>query len=174
MKKKLINVLALFALLGTMHSCEWFDGLVNITFETDYVDIDFTVNPNTAGEHELAEKVLQSDIEQQIEEHGGNAVNLDEIRVYDATLSIETEGVTFDAFNWVEVYISAEGAEEILIGTATITETGLLSVDLDITEEDLSDIIDAESYNVRIVGSLAEELVAAVDMLLRIRYQVVV
>jgi hypothetical protein len=50
---------------GSFISCNVFNDLLDINFETDYVDIAFTVNSFDSGEYTFVENVIQSDLEQQ-------------------------------------------------------------------------------------------------------------
>ena len=174
MKRKLLVPVTVLLLLGITYSCEWFDDAIDITFQTDWVDVDFTVDPHDAGQYTLVEKVLQSDIEQEIKDNGGDIESLDEITPYEAILNINTPGATFDTFNWIEVYVSTPETAEKLIGTATISATGLLEVKLSLEETDLVDIIGSEEYTLRIVGELNDVIANPIDMTLQIKYQVVV
>ena len=89
-------------------------------------------------------------------------------------LMIQTAGVTFDPFEWIQVFIGTAEVPEVLIGSVTLSANGLVEVTLDVTNEDLTDIMEADEYTVRVVGYLSEELTIPVDMRLRVKYHVVV
>lgn len=174
MKKFLHFSIIALALLGLSVSCELITDLVDIRFETKFSNIDFTIKPSAAGEHTFKDTVLQSDIKAEIEEHGGDIDQLDEIKIYEAILSIETEGIKFDTFDWVEVYVSTAEIEEIMVGSIKVSDGDLSSATLVLSDKDLKDIISAEEYYVRVVGFLNKDLAIPVEMLLKLKYQVVV
>lgn len=174
MRKRLYYLMASVLLLGALSSCEMFDDLINISFDTEYVDIDFTVQPNEAGVHTVTEKVLQSDIKAEIEDHGGDPESIDEIVAADAKLSVLTDGFTLDPFKWVEVYVETADVDKIKIGTANVDKVGMLNVKLAVTETDLRSIINAEEYIVTVVAEYGEAISEPIDMLLEIRYKVTI
>ena len=92
----------------------------------------------------------------------------------EAVLIIQTAGVTFDPFERIEVYVSTIDVPEVLIGSASLNPNGLVEVTLDVSDESLVEIIEADEYNVRVIGTLAEELTTEVDMRLRVSYHVIV
>jgi hypothetical protein len=174
MKKALKLAIPAILFAGVVASCEMFGDILDITFETNEYTIDFTVNPATAGDYTFAEEILQSDIQEQVEEYGGGAVSLQGISVSEAKLKILTEGITFDTFDRINVYIGTDDTENVLVGSATISAEGLTEISLNLTEEELKDIFDSEEYIVTVTGSLGEELTVAVDMLLVLKYNVAI
>lgn len=172
MKRGLYLIMQIVLITLLVSSCEMFSDLIDISFDTDNYTVDFTVNPSTAGEHTLTEKIMQSDIEAQIEEYGGDIVNLEKIAVSEAKITILTEGATFDTFEWIRVYVSTAEVPETLVGSASISADGLTQIILELSEEDLKEILEAEEYTLKITGSLGEELVIAIDMSLTLKYKV--
>jgi len=173
MKRKLIYPLIVFAaLVVSIASCELFDNLLDFSFTTGYEEIPFTVNPSDAGEYTFVEKLLQSDIEAEIEENGGDISNLKNVTIEEAILEIVTPGQDLDPFEWVEVYVSTENLTDILVGSVHNINNGLLSVNLDLTDESLKEILMEEEYVVTVIGSLGEDLLVAVDLVVKLKYKV--
>ncbi len=153
-------------------SCGLFDDLIDFSFTTGYEEIPFSVNPSAAGQYTFVEKIIQSDIESEIEENGGNIANLKDINIKEAKLEMLTPGQNLDAFEWVEVYIKTQNHNEILIGSVQNIGSGLLRVDFTLTEESLKDILEEEEYTARVVGYLSEEVTTTLDLVVKIKYEV--
>jgi hypothetical protein len=173
MKRSLLFPFISFAFLAvSMTACEWFNSLLDFSFTTGYEEIPFTVDPSAAGEYTFVEKVMQSDLEAEIQDHGGDISNLQNVTIKEAVLGVLTPGQNLDAFEWIEVYVSTQNHPEVLVGSVHNISNGLLSVDLELTDESLKEILQEEEYIVKVIGSLGEDLLVAVDLVVKIKYEV--
>ena len=82
--------------------------LPDVEFNTGYKEMPFTVEaPQAVGVHNLVDKVMASDIEDEIDEHGGRRTELKEVRIDDVVLEVTTPGLSLAVYDWVKVYVSA-------------------------------------------------------------------
>jgi len=175
MKRISITGLIMAAMLaGTMVSCEQVEDLIDISFTTGYDEVSFTVNPTNAGEYLFTEEYIQSDLEQEIEDNGGNIDNLKEVTINEAILEVVSAGKNLDPFDWVEVYISTPSIAEVMVASAEVIASGQVSVELQIAGDDLKNILEEEEYTVRVVGELGESIDEAIDLVIKIKYNVTV
>ncbi len=173
MKRTLIYSLVSFALTAIiLISCDLFGDLIDLSFTTGYEEIPFSVDPSSAGEYTFVEKVLKSDIEAEVNENGGNIADLKDIKINEAKLEMLTPGQNLDAFEWVKVYISAEGHAEMLVAWALQIGNGLVLADLTLTEESLKELLEEEEYVVRVVGYLSEDVTVKLDLMVKAKYKV--
>jgi hypothetical protein len=168
------GLLMAFMLAGTMVSCGLVEDLLDVSFTTGYDEVSFTVNPSDAGEYLFTEEYLQSDLEQEIADEGGDINNLKEVTINEAILEVVTAGKNLDPFDWVEVYISTPSIDEVMVASAEVIANGQVSVELQIAGDDLKNILEEEEYTVRVVGELGESIDEAIDLLIKIKYDVVV
>ena len=65
-------------------------------------------------------------------------------------MTIKTEGASWDFLKSIEIYISANGVEEIMIAWLNdIPQNGLTKIDLNTSSQDLKEYIKADSYKLR-------------------------
>ena len=173
MKRTFIFSLCVSAILAiSMTSCEWFESMFDFSFTTGYEEIPFTVDPSNAGEYTFVEELMQSELEAEIEENGGDISNLKDVTIKEAVLEVLTPGQNLDAFEWIEVYVSTQNHSDILVGSVQNISNGLLSVDLELTDESLKEILQEEEYIVTVIGSLGEDLLVEVDLVVKVKYEV--
>lgn len=130
------------------------------------------MNPLEAGLYTFVEKILQSDIQAEIEENGGSIDNLRDITIKEAKLEMLTPGQNLDAFESVRVYIESENHDEMLIGSVENINDGRLQVNLNVTEESLKEILEDEEYIVRVGGVLSDDVETILDLAVKIKYKV--
>ena len=130
------------------------------------------MNPLEAGLYRFVEKILQSDIQAEIEENGGSIDNLRDITIKEAKLEMLTPGQNLDAFESVRVYIESENHDEMLIGSVENINDGRLQVNLNVTEESLKEILEDEEYIVRVGGVLSDDVETILDLAVKIKYKV--
>jgi hypothetical protein len=174
MRKTIPFLISSLMLAGTMGSCDKVNDLLDISFTTDYVEATFTVNPSDAGEYTFTETVMQSDLQQEISDNGGSIGNLKEVTIEEATLEVVSPGKNLDAFSWVEVYVSTPTIAEAMVASIETIPDGQTSVALQLSEEDLKNLLEEDEYTVRVVGELDEPITESIDLKIKIKYDVVV
>lgn len=176
MKKTIIYVamLALLIAIG-LSSCDLVKDLLDINFETGWKAIPFTVNPKAAGVHTFHKTYNQSDLTQDIEDNGGDISNLNNVEVSEAEVEVLSPGRTLDPFAWIEVYLRAPGdTDSSLVASASVDNTGETLVSMDVETISLNNILAQDEYVVSIVGELDQNLEEAINMVVRLKYDVTV
>lgn len=175
MKKTMYQLIALsLVIVLGLSSCELLEDLLDINFKTGYKDVPFTVDPELAGLYNFVEKYIQSDLKKEIEENGGDISNLQNVEVNKAQIEVVSAGRNLDPFSWVEVYLSTPNTEEKLVASATISNTGETLINLDVETVSLNEILAEEEYKVTVKGELDQDLKEAIDLVVRLMYEVTV
>jgi len=151
-----------------------FGDLLQISFSTDYQEVSFTVNPSEAGEYTLVEKVIQSDINEEIEANGGNVANLESVILEEVILEVITDGKNLDPLSSLQVFISAPSVPEVLIASANNIADGAESVVFTIPSQELKSFLEGDEYTVRMTGILVESISEEIAMKLKFRFKVTV
>jgi hypothetical protein len=175
MKKNHIYLFGLTIIASALFSsCEIVKDLVDIEFDTGYKEIHITINPSSAGPYLFSQEYIKSDIEQEIEDNGGDISNLKEVHVNDISLKVVSGEPDLSAFDFVEVHVSTPGQGDVLIGSAYNIIADQIAVQLDATEDDLKNILEEEEYLLEVSGALDKEIAQTTELVLKINYSVVV
>lgn len=147
MKKTLIILLTIVLAYG---SCKEIDQLThfsieytsNITIESTFlIDIPFNIwTPN-----------IPTNSEEVFSNNNTNTDLVEEITMTEMTMKITSPDTqTFDFLKSIEIYMSAEGLDEVKIAWYTdIPQTGLTSISLETSEDDLKEYIKKDEYKLR-------------------------
>ena len=139
-----------FAIVLTFGSCKEIDRLThfymdytsNITVQSTFItDIPFDVwTPNipTNSEETFTNNETRTDL-------------IERIVLTEMSMNITSpESQSFDFLKSIEIYISAEGVEEKKIAwNVDIPQTGLGSIDMETSEDDLKEYITKDEYTLR-------------------------
>lgn len=172
--KKFSLLVSASMLVLLMSSCDWFNKILSVDFNTNSADVSFTVDPTGAGSHQLKVDVIQSDLEQEIKDNGGDISNLKSVQMEQATAMVISAGRNLDAFQSLEVIVSSDGNPDDTIAWVDNIPTGVTSVDLTVTTDELKSIIDQDQYTVTINGVLDEDLTESIDLKVSVIYHVTV
>jgi hypothetical protein len=176
MKKSTIYLTTLVLMIAfVLSSCDLVKDLLDINFDTSYKDIPFTVNPKNSGIYMFHKTYIQSDLKKDIEDNGGDISNLQNVEVSKGQIEVVSAGKTLDPFSWVKVYLRAPSDKDsTLVASASVANTGETLVNMDVEPISLNDILEQEEYVVSIVGELDQDLQDAIDMVVRLMYEVTV
>lgn len=170
-KAKSILVLSL-VLIFAMTSCDLFDELTDVTFDSDEVSAYFTVHPSDPGVYTFTEEYIESELRAQVEDNGGDFDQINEATIKEAYLEVISFGRNLDAFEWFEVYVGTETQPEKKIAWGSNSQTGATSVEFQVSSEDIQDILKDDEYYVRAIGELGMEIVEDIDLVIRLVYEV--
>jgi hypothetical protein len=157
-----------------LSSCELVKDLLDINFKTGYKEVPFTVNPDKAGDYKFVEKYIQSDLQKEIEDNGGNISNLKDVKVNKAELEVVSAGRNLDEFEWVEVYVSTPNIPTTLVASVETINNGETLIDLNVKPTSLNDILAEDQYTVTVIGGLDQDLKESIDLVVRLMYEVTV
>lgn len=169
-----VTMLVLMTAIG-LSSCDLVKDLLDINFETGWKAIPFTVNPKAAGIHSFHKTYIQSDLKKDIEDNGGDISNLEDVEVSEGEIEVLSLGRTLDPFAWIEVYLRAPSdTDSSLVASASVDNTGETLVSMDVETVSLNNILAQDEYVVSIVGELDQNLEEAINMVVRLKYDVTV
>ena len=176
MKKSIIYLASIVLVVAFgVSSCDLIGDLLDINFTTGWKDVPFTVTERPAGDYILHEERTNSNLEQEITDNGGDLSNLENVVVDSAYVRVVSPGRTFDAFEWVEVYLSTTSAPTpTLVASGTVGNTGETFVQLDVVAISLNDILAEDSYIVTVEAGLDSDLTEDIDLQVSMRYEVTV
>jgi len=168
----LVGTVLLAASLFT--SCELIKDLVDIEFETGYTEITITINPREAGPIVFTEEYLQSELEKEIKDNGGDISNLKDVTVNEITLELVSGEPDLNALDYVNLYIGTPSLGNTLIGSVENIADNQVTVDLAVSEANLKKILSETEYLVLINGALDQDIEETTVIVVKINYSVVV
>jgi hypothetical protein len=168
MKKFMLLIPILFVTVILLFSgCKKITDKLDITITTDETEITFTVNPSPAGDYTFIQDSLQSDLDQQIANNGGDASKIKSVTVNECNFDVVTPDRFLDEFKSVELDLnSTKVAWKDNIPVSSISEK------LIIAHDDLNSILHKDMYTVTAKGTLDQELKTAITIKARIKYSV--
>lgn len=172
---KKLNLLILASMLMfLMSSCDWFSKILSVDFDTNSTDVSFTVDPTSAGSHQLKLEVIKSDLAQEIKDNGGDIKNLKSVQLQKATAMVISAGRNLDAFQSLDVIVRTDGQADKKVAWVDNIPQGSTSVDLSITTDELKGLIDQDQYTIIINGVLSQDLKESIDLKVSVVYHVTV
>jgi len=171
MKKFFLPIVFAGLILLTFSGCEELLDKIGVTINTDYTEIDFTVNPDQAGTYTETAEIVDSDLDSLIEAEGQDLGELNSVKIKDATIQVMGEG-NLDPFESFLMTIEAPGKEKITIAEVTSVPTGLTEMPLTKEETDLSDFLKSDQYTIRVKTVLDQDLETHMNMRVRVRFEV--
>jgi hypothetical protein len=175
MKRNRMKIVIVFFMgLLVFSGCNQVKDLLDVTFNANEVDVSFTVNPAAAGVYTTTDQVVTSDLNDQIASNGGNISALKSVALQECTINVVTAGRNLDPFQSVEVWVKVTGQPEKEIAWNESIPTGVTSVPLSISADDIKALIDQDQYTVTVKGILDGGLETAIDLQAVLKYKVVV
>ncbi len=149
MMKKLLLITCLFTVL--LSGCEKLDDLTRFKLETNTA---FTIPGQGTGLGDILSiprMEVQTSSEQTFSNNNTRADLVEEATLDELSLTITAPAKgNFDFLNDIEIYIKAEGVEEVLLASrSNIPEDGITQLELETSGADLSAYIKKENYTIR-------------------------
>jgi hypothetical protein len=160
-------VIVLLAFSG----CEELLNKIGVTINSDYTDIDFTVNPDKAGTYMETIEIVDSDLDSLIEAEGQDMGELNSVKIKDALMQVRGEG-NLDPFKSFLLTIEAPGKEVVKIAEVTEVPAGLTEMPLTKEEVDLSDYLKSDQYTIKVKTVLDQDLETHMNMRARVRFEI--
>lgn len=168
---KIAATVIMVALLSS--SCDELLDDLGFDITTDYYEFEITILPTLAGEQVFSEEVFPNDLDSIIDANGQNIADLNEVFVRDAKIEImnKGEGKNFDAF----ASITAEGVfgnKVTELAIANNIQDGVDQLIFDVTDENLTEFLNEQEYQLKVKGYLDQELTDTLVVKGKIRYDV--
>lgn len=147
MMRKYISILCFFLLIT---SCDKLDELTKFNLEyATQVTIPSTTGVNLP--FDVLTPDTETDSESRFESNDTRKELVEEIKLIELELDIKSpSGADFSFLESIEVYISADGLDEIKIASKTDVPETVSVLSLDIEDVDLQEYIKKDSYNLRL------------------------
>ena len=140
----------LFIAITTFIACDKVDELTKFNLE---YDSSVTI-PASAGvdlPFDVFTPEMETNSESQFEVNDTRKDLIEEIKLTELQLTVASpEGEDFSFLNSIEVYISAEGLEEIKIAEEQVAEDAGNVLDVDVLDRDLKEYIKKDNFNLRL------------------------
>jgi hypothetical protein len=148
MKTSLKLLIISGSLLISITGCsKLLDKVTEQTVTTEYTDVDFTVNPGTAGTYSENTEVVTPNLDSILQYEGYDAGKVKSVKISDALIEA-TDGVNFDPFESFLVTLEASGKPVVKIAEATTVPAGVTEVTL--TKEGVNVIDYLKSFHLTI------------------------
>jgi hypothetical protein len=134
-------------------SCDVLDA-INLNFTTDGNAILLKIQPQEKGEIYQVFETIDSDIKQQIEEHGGKIKNLDKVVISDISVEIDSDSLNFDPFQNAIITLSAENLPELKLAWIDEIPLGSQKLFPEHTTDNLKDYLNKENYKITMDGTV--------------------
>lgn len=156
MKRKIFIGLSI-VVMGSFFtdSCDVLDA-IDLNFTTDGNAVILEIQPQEEGKIYEVFDSIDSDIKQQIEEHGGKIENLDKVVVSDISIELISDSANFDPFKNAVVTLSAENLPELKLAWIDEIPLGSQKLFPEHTSDNLKDYLDKENYKITINGTVRE------------------
>jgi hypothetical protein len=171
MKRSFLFYAVAGLLLAVFTGCEKIKDKVAVTFDSDYVYIDFTVNPDDAGTYSETIEVVDSDLESLIEAEGQDIGELQSVKIKDAVVEVTGLG-NLDPFGSLVITLEAPGKELVKVAEVTSVPLGLTEIELTREGVDLSPYLKSDQYTIKVKTVLDQDLETAMNMQARVRYAI--
>lgn len=172
MKKKVQMIFAALAVVALLASCEKVVDALNIDFKTGTTTIDFAIDPMDAGKHVFAEKVLTSDLKEEVEKQGGSLSDIDHVKTESAKVSIVAGAENFDMLESIELWVKDPTLGELRIAYSDDISPGQTTIDLLLEDINLLDYTKQEEYTVVAKGTLLQAIEEKIDLKGELRFEV--
>lgn len=185
MRRILIPAIVAGLLVFILSGCEELLDKIGVTINSDYTEIDFTVNPDVAGTYTETLEVVDSDLDSLIEAEGQNVGELNSVKIKDAAIQVLgignldefgsfvlTGDGNLDPFGSFLLTIEAPGKEVITIAEVTEVPSGITEMPLTKQETDLSDYLKSDQYTIKVKTVLDQDLETHMNMRARVRFEI--
>lgn len=185
MKKILFQIIIAGLFLFTFSGCDELLNKFGVTFNSDYSEIDFTVNPDVAGTYSEVLEVIDSDLDSLIKAEGQNIGELNSVKIKDASIQVLGVGDVdefgefvftgdgnLDPFESFVLSIEAPGKSKVTIAEVTVVPTGITEMPLTKEEKDLTEYLKSDHYTITVKTVLDQDLKMHMRMRAKVRYEI--
>lgn len=155
MKKKasLVSVIVIFSLI--ISSCDIFD-VIDIDFTSDPVVIKMAIAPTETQNISRTYEEIDSEIKEQIENHGGIIENLESVVISSIKINLVSGAEDFNAFKNVEIMLSTGTLSEKKVAWIDNIPADTNKVVPQHTGDNIKDYLDNDLYGISLSGEVIE------------------
>lgn len=162
---KKIFTIALLAILGLFSCKKILDKLLTFTYK-DSVNISIPATTIVNTPFTIATPDITSNASEEFENNGASVDNVKSVSISEMKLTITSpDGQTFNFMKSIEIYMSADGLDDVLIAQkSNMGNDDLTVLDLEVTNADFSDHIKKDKYKLTVSLTTDEILTQKVDI----------
>lgn len=173
--KKILGLAAIIAGLLTT-SCEELENMFDefgVKVNSEYYTVELAIPPAPAGMQVYVHTLMQSDLDQIIEEYGDATATLQKVEVTEAYIEVMDRSKVKDlnAVKSVTTTLSTENLTEVTIASVINDAREAIMLPMEIHETDITDYVDTEEYILTNYGELQETLTDTLWVRGKMRYQ---
>ncbi len=170
--KKISLAIAALTILVTFSSCDKLDDLLTFTV-TDHSTITIQSNSIVNLPIDLPTPEVTSNANQEFSNNNTRADLVKDVKLTEMTMEITSpQGKTFSFLKSIEIYISTDGTDKVLLASqSSIPQTATL-VKLQTSGEKLDKYLKADSYKLHTTIVTREALTNDVDIELGLKFRV--
>ena len=152
-------------------SCSLIEDIIKIPIK---ITDEFTVPPLTGINTVVAPvtKDSSTDIEQQMSINDSRKDKIKSIKLKKCVLTIQNSNTDFSFVNDLQVYLNAEGQEEVLIATAMDIDPDATSLDMDVHSTDLSAYLKQDKVSFKTIVENKEVVLNSIDIEIETKFQI--
>jgi hypothetical protein len=172
MKKTLLLSVIAGLFLTVIAGCsKLLDKMIEQSINTDYISVDFTVNPGVAGVYTETIEVVNFDLDSLLNAEGLDQGQVNSIKIKDATVEVVGEG-NLDPFESFLITLEAPGKDAVTVAEVTSVPTGYTEIALTKKSVDLSDYLKSVQTIIKVKTVLDQNLETQMNMQAKIRYEI--
>jgi len=171
MKKSILYFSFAGFLLIAVSACENLLDKVGVTINSDYTQVDFTVNPDQAGTYSEVVRVVDSDLDSLIEAEGQNIGEINSVKIKDAFIQV-MDGGNLDPFESFLITLEAPGKSVVTVAEVTSVSAGLTEITLINEEVDLTDYLESDQYTIKVKTVLDQDLETPRLLRAKVRFEI--
>jgi hypothetical protein len=168
---KAISVIAILSVV-LFTSCDELYDEFGLSVKTDYVEMEFSIYPSEAGDYVFTQEIIADDIDSILTANGSSRDKLQSITVVDGFIETTSYSVEpdFSKFSSMWVVLRTGAVADTIAWNFEIPENSSI-VDFNLTNNDISEYIDNEMYNLDVWAVLDEEMTDTLIFKAMIRYE---
>jgi hypothetical protein len=173
-KLRIITPTFIIVVFLLFSGCKKIKEALQVTFTTDETEITFTVNPSPAGDYTFTQEIIQSELDQEIEDNGGDIGKIKSVKIDECIFEVVTPDRNFNEFKSIELYLKSATIAQKRVAWIDDIPSNSTSETLTISNENLQSFLEEDSYTATAKGTLDEELKVAITIKAKVKYRVTV
>jgi hypothetical protein len=172
------RILLVIILGGLLFSCENVEGLKDkpeISFITEYYEIDFTVEAmDKIGYHIFSEETYAMDYRALLQQIGLRDEQIEEVRIHEANVSLKETDLysDFDILEFLELSVYTDDLGERLLAWSDPVPSDASSVSLDLSDDNVLPYFKENSFMLTAKGRLIKRISKDMELIARVKFEI--
>ena len=166
-----LPVICVFLFFSVSGCQKILDNITEQTVTMDFTEIDFTVDPGTAGTYTESLDVISPNLDSLLQNEGFDLGKVKSIKITDALVELKSDG-NLDPFGSFLITLEATGKAAATVAEATSVPTGVTEIALAKKGVDLSGYLKSDHYTIKVKSVLDQNLEAQKELKAKVRYEI--